>query len=140
MMSPRPKLHEVGSLLSQARAISPRVTVTSAKVMPTAVAEPHVKFDEANLISNLSTEFEAPPSDVIDSNIDAIVDTQVDSEVPSSEFIFGVPEAAPQNAAQGKHSELEFVAELTQADKIEAVCEKIHPAIRQFIEEELRTL
>jgi len=122
-MNARPKLHEVGSLLKQKRAMEagnggPQTPIPLVSRKMAQVAEGAFAFD-------------GPPVDVLDEAIDATLD----AEVP--ENIFGSPADLPP-VNNKRVSELELVAELTQADKIEAVCEKIDPEVRAFIEEELR--
>lgn len=59
----------------------------------------------------------------------------VDADVPAE--LFG-NEAPDFGALPAPVSELTYVAELTQADKIEAACERLHPQVRHFVLEELR--
>ncbi len=61
----------------------------------------------------------------------------VDADVPADIF-YNSQEDMPPTAAPKIDNDLEYAAELTQADKIEAACSKVHPTVRAFIEEELR--
>lgn len=71
------------------------------------------------------------PEETLDQPPAAVVDEDVPAELFDAEVPPWVAPAAPV-------SELSYVAELTQADKIETACARLHPQVRHFVEEELR--
>ena len=114
MLSRRPTLSDLKSLKTSGAAF------TAAPARSATVSEnfsTSVRFDEA------------PPVTLLDDAIDSGVSSFTE------DFSVDAPAGSPVAPA---NDELAYVAELTQADKIEAACQKIDRAIRQFIEEELR--
>ena len=113
---PRAMLHNIGSLKKKPAMVeAERVSSVSVGVLEKPELE---KFSETISAWEPSTEV-----------ADAMIDTE--TEIPLFEV------EAPIFSRVLKNEEV-FVTEMTQADKVEAACQKIDARVRKFIEEELR--
>lgn len=102
--------------------MNPRPTLKDMRSLRPAAASSILRVREASE-EKFPVAEELPPVAVMDEVVDAEIGDLFEPEMISPP----TPVAA-----------LDFVAELTANDKIEAVCVKIDSGVRMFIEEELR--